>query len=410
MSTANTGPVVLDPSGRDIPGEAERLRELGPVVQVELPGGILAWAVTRHELLKQIILDPQVSRDGPQHWRLWPEVARRPEWAWIGPWVATGSMLHTYGIEHTRLRKLVAGAFTHRQTEALRPKIEHIAAGLLDGLAATPAAQPVDLQTAYAHPLPMQVICELFGVPDAMRPDVAGLIERIIDTTATAEQAAETNTLIGTVLSALIAHRRDHPGTDLTTALIAARDDGDKLDDRELLGTLLLFIGAGHETTVNLIGNAVHALLTHPDELSRVRAGEIGWDQVIDETLRWAPSIANLPLRFAVTDIKAGDVTIRAGDAILAGIAAANRDPARYEHADRFDPTRDARDHLAFGFGVHRCIGAPLARIEAGTALPALFDRFPDLHLATAPERLNQVPSFIAYGWRPLPVHLMRGH
>jgi cytochrome P450 len=252
----------------------------------------------------------------------------------------------------------------------------------------------------------MQVICDLFGVPKSMHADAAELIERIVDTTATAEQAAETIALIGTVLSTLIAYRREHPGTDLTTALIAARDGGDQLNDEELLGTLLLFIGAGHETTVNLIGNAVHALLTHPDQLARLRAADISWDQVIDETLRWAPSIANMPLRFAVTDITAGDVTIPAGDAILTTIAAANLDPQRYEHADKFDATRDARDHLAFGVGVHHCIGAPLARIEARAALPALFERFPDLRLAVEPDHLNQVSSFIAYGWRPLPVHL----
>jgi cytochrome P450 len=145
----NNQPIVLDPSGRDIPGEAERLRDLGPVVRVELPGGILAWAITRHELLRKVILDPQVSRDGPHHWRLWPEVTQRPEWAWIGPWIATGSMLHAYGAEHTRLRKLIAGAFTNRRAEAIRPTVEQITADLLDTLAATPSGQPVDLHTNY---------------------------------------------------------------------------------------------------------------------------------------------------------------------------------------------------------------------------------------------------------------------
>jgi cytochrome P450 len=397
---------VLDPFGRDIAGEADRLRALGPVVPVELPGGILAWAITRHKLLRQVILDPQVSRDGPQHWRLWPQVAERPEWAWIRPWVATSSMLNSYGVEHTRLRKLVAGAFTTRRSEAMRPAVERITADLLDRLAADPAGQPVDLHAAYAHALPMLVICELFGVPESMRDEVAALIGRIVDTSATATEAAETNELIGTIFPTLFAYRRKNPGDDLTTALIAIRDGGDPLTDEELLGTLLLFIGAGHETTANLIGNAVHALLTHPDQLARVRAGEISWDQVVEETLRWVPSVANLPLRFAVTDLKVGDVVIPSGDAILTTLAAANRDPDQYADADLFDATRDAQGHLAFGIGVHHCIGAPLARIEAGVALPALFDRFPDLRLAVAPERMEHIPSFIVHGWRPLPIHL----
>jgi len=376
------------------------------VVRVELPGGIPAWAVTRHELLRDVILDPRVSRDGPRHWRLWPQVAQRPEWAWIAQWIGTGSMLNTYGADHTRLRRLIAGAFTRRQVEALRPKIEQITADLLDALAASPSGQPVDLHATYAHPLPMRVICELFGVPESMREDAATMVERIVDTTATADQAAETIAFTGAVLHSLIAHRRDHPGDDLTTTLISARDGGDRLDEDELLGTLLLFIGAGHETTVNLIGNAVHALLTHPDQLARVRAGDIGWDRVVEETLRWAPSIANLPLRFAVSDIGVGGVTIPAGDAVLTTIAAANRDPRHYEDADTFDATRDAGDHLAFGIGVHHCIGAPLARLETGAALPALFERFPDLRLAVEPERLDQVPSFVVFGWRPMPVRL----
>ncbi|ELS50445.1 cytochrome P450 family protein [Streptomyces viridochromogenes] len=399
--------IALDPFGADIPGESARLRALGPIVPVELPGGIPAWAPTGHDTLRSLILDPRVSKDPRLHWRLWPEIGDHPSWGWILGWVGVVNMLSTYGADHARLRKLVAPSFTQRRTESMRPRVEAITAELLDALDEGGAV--VDLKAAFAHPLPMRMICELFGVPEELREDTGALIAAIMDTSDPGpEHAAYVQERIGTVLGALIAHRSEHPGDDLTSELIRVRDgDGDRLSDEELLYTLLLVIGAGFETTVNLIGNAVVALLTHPEQLAAVRSGEIGWDAVIDETLRVHPSIAALPLRFAVSDIEVGDVTIAAGDAILTTYAAAGLDPVRYgPDADTFDASRGTDDHLAFGIGVHRCVGAPLARVEALAALPALFDRFPGLRLAVGERELRQVPSFIAFGWREIPVRL----
>jgi cytochrome P450 len=319
-------------------------------------------------------------------------------------------MLSTYGADHTRLRRLVAPSFTHRRTESLRERVEAITAELLDTLekqAENGAA--VDLRSGFAHPLPMRIICELFGVPEELRDATGRLIAAIMDTSdPSPEHAAFVQEQIGTVLGSLIAHKSAHPGDDMTTELIRVRDEGgDRLSDEELLYTLLLVIGAGFETTVNLIGNAVVALLRRPEQLAAVRRGEIAWDGVVDETLRLYPSIATLPLRFAVSDLKVGDVTIAAGDAIITTYAAANVDPARYgPEAEVFDAARAADDHLAFGIGVHRCIGSPLARMEALTALPALFDRFPGLRLDEAAGELRQVPSFIASGWQEIPVRL----
>nr|WP_145486379.1 MULTISPECIES: cytochrome P450 [Streptomyces] len=402
--------VPIDPFGSDIVAESARLRALGPVVPVELPGGIPAWAPTGYDTLRTLILDPQVSKDPREHWRLWPEVGEHPEWGWVLGWIGVVNMLSTYGADHTRLRRLVAPSFTARRTEALRGRVDAVAAELLDKMAESGASGAVvDLKEAFAQPLPMLIICELFGVPDHLRPSVAELIAAIMDTSdPSPEHAAFVQQRIGTVIPAQIAYRAENPGDDLTTELIRVRDEeGDRLSAEELLFTLLLVIGAGFETTVNLIANAVVELLTHPEQLAAVRSGELGWDQVIDEVLRVRPSIASLPLRFAVRDITVDGVTIPAGDAILTTYGAAGTDPAHYgETAEAFDAARAADDHLSFGIGVHRCIGAPLARMEARTALSALFDRFPGLAPAFTAGELWQVPSFIAYGWQTVPVRL----
>ncbi|MFF3766210.1 cytochrome P450 [Streptomyces sp. NPDC001922] len=401
-------PVVIDPSGRDIHGEAARIREQGPVAPVELPGGIRAWAVSEHSVLKELLTDPRVSKDPRRHWPLWINGEITPEWP-LFTWVAVTNMFTAYGAEHRRLRKLVSAAFTARRTAALRPRIEAMTAELLDGLAATRPGDTVDLREAYCYPIPIQVISELFGVSDpVMRTELRRLVDSIFNTAATAEEAAATFQSVRTVLAGLVAVKRKEPGDDLTSVLIAAREeDGSRLTEAELVDTLLLMISAGHETTVNLLDNAIHALLTRPDQLALVRAGGASWSDVIEETMRAEAPVASLPLRYAVEDIDAGGVTVRKGDAILAAYAAAGRNPASHgADADRFDVTRADKEHLAFGYGAHHCLGAPLARLEAEIALPALFSRFPDLALAVPADDLEPVESFISNGHRSLPVRL----
>lgn len=398
--------ITIDPAGRDLHGEADRLRQHGCAALVELPDGITAWAPTQYDVLKQLLADERVSKDPNQHWPDWMDGAFRG--TWVNSWVGVTNMFTAYGSNHRRLRKLVSPAFTKRRTDALRPSVEELTAGLLDTMAES-ADGVVDLRAAYAHPLPMQVICELFGLPEDRQADTARLVESIMDTTATPEQAAATWQEVQQLLAGLVAHKRAEPGDDMTSVLIATRDEeGSALTETELIDTLLLVIGAGHETTVNLIGNAVQALLSHPDQLARVRGGEVPWSDVIEETLRYAPSIANLPLRYAVSDIELPDGTvIGQGDAILAAYGAAGRDPLRHgATAGQFDVGRIDKEHLAFGHGVHYCMGAPLARLEAGVALPALFERFPELRLDAGEAAALPVESFIADGFASIPVRL----
>ncbi len=237
------------------------------------------------------------------------------------------------------------------------------------------------------------------------------MVDGVFDTTLTVEEAtANTASLYG-ALNTLIDSKRSEPGDDMTSLLIASRDeegDGGGLTDEELRDTLLLMISAGYDTTVNVIDQAITALLTDPAHLAHLRAGRADWHGVVEETLRHEPAVKHLPLRYAVSDIPLpGGGKIARGEAILASYAAANRHPGWHgETADSFDPTRPTKDHLAFGHGVHFCLGAPLARLEVATVLQQFFDRFPDAELAVPAAELKPLPSLISNGHQSLPVRL----
>ncbi|MFG3122751.1 cytochrome P450 [Streptomyces sp. NPDC048201] len=409
METSPAGPPHrLDPAGGCPHADNARLLALGGVAAVELPGGIEGMAVLGHDALREFLQHPEVAKD-VRHFKALHEGRIAPGWPLL-TFATVRGMTTADGADHRRLRSLVSRAFTPRRVDGLRPRVEELTDALLDGLAAADGV--VDLRQHFALPLPMGVICELLSVDERFRDRLHRLSNQVVATDIGPEAALAANRELVAVLGEMAASEAAHPGDDLTSALIAARDEGgDRLGQEELIGTLVLLIVAGHETTLNLITNAVRALCAHRDQLDLVRSGAASWADVVEETLRWDSPVSYFPFRYPVRDLTVDGTTIPAGTPVLAGYSAAGRDKAAHgPDADRFDVTRptraDAVRNLSLGHGAHYCLGAPLARLEATVALERLFARFPDLELACAEEDLPRHASFVGNSVRELPVLL----
>jgi 2-hydroxy-5-methyl-1-naphthoate 7-hydroxylase len=403
-------PFVIDTTATDIHAEADRMRAIGPAVLVELPGGVSAWSVTDPDLIRRLLTDRRISKNAQQHW---PGYAAIPDDWPLRIWVDTRSAMSAYGHEHTRLRRLIGTAFTARRVRAMAPAIEEMTNHLLDQLGAVVDAEaPVDLRAQFLWILPLMVVNTLLGVPQSMHDAFRSSIDRVFSTNVAGEQAHANRQAVFQNLADLVTVRSQNPGDDVTSALIAAYDEetDSGLSQQELLGSLLLLIGAGHVTTVNLLDHAVVNLLDNPGQLALVLDGHATWADAVEETLRHQAPIASIMLRFAIEDVHDPDtgLTFHPGEPIVVNYAAAGRDPQVHgPTAAQFDVTRSTRrEHLAFGHGTHYCLGAELARLEARIALPALFARFPDLTLAVSSDALRPLPSFVSNGHQQLPVIL----
>jgi 2-hydroxy-5-methyl-1-naphthoate 7-hydroxylase len=413
-----SGRIVLDPLVRDLFEEGSRLRDAGPVVPVELPGGVPVWAVTRHAEARQLLTDPRMVKD-IEVWGAWQRGEIAPDWPLIGLANPGRSMLTVDGAEHRRLRAKVGQALSPRRIEALRGPVEETCTRLLDELEKESAErreraghgvaeEPVDLKAAFAYPLPMAVISDLMGIDSADHPRLKRLYDAFFSTQTPPEQVPAVMAELFGFFAEVVAAKSANPGDDLTSALILADEGGEPLTAEEVTATLQLMIAAGHETTISLIVNVVRALSAHPGQRALVLAGEIGWDHVVEETLRWSSPTSHVLIRFATEDIEIGGTVIPRGDGLITSYGAIGRDHAQHgPDADAFDITRPGPiRHMSFGHGPHVCPGAPLSRLEAAVALPALYARFPALTVAVPDSELRNKPAVTQNELYELPVLL----
>jgi len=398
----STAPIELSEKFLREPGPLyEQLRTQGPIHHVRLPAGLRGWLITDYTVAKQVLADPTIRKDVHQIRRIIDTT--HPGVHAMGSDMAE-HMLNTDPPDHTRLRRLVAKAFTPRSVAALAPRIEDIADDLT---AAMPPTGPVDLLSAFAFPLPITVICELLGIPAGDRDQFRAWTNTILFAGADSREsvlaaAGDMNAYLRT----LIAHRRAHPGDDMLSGLVTTTDTDGNLTDTEVVSMTFLLLVAGHETTVNLIGNTMLALLQDPERFATLRAHPDQIPAALEEHLRHLGPVHIATLRFTTEPVTLGDTTIGPDELVFVSLAAANRDPHRFARPELVDYDRDNPGHLAFGHGIHVCLGAPLARAEGTIAITRLLARYPHMSLATDPAALAWRTSSLIRGLDTLPVQL----
>lgn len=356
-------------------------------------GGHISYLVTGYAEAREALNDARLSKDTATFFagkgsprRLHPAVAH--------------TMLASDPPQHTRLRKLVTKAFTTGAVAELRPFIARVADELLDQW---PSGEPLDFMAGLAVPLPVIVICELLGVPEGDRTDVQRWSGELF-AAGRPDVIDAASHFMADYMTGFIAAKRLDPGGSVLDRLISARDGDDRLSEEELVSLAVLLLVAGHETTSNFLGNATLALLQHPAGLDRLRKNPADVPAVLDELLRFDSPVSTATFRFTTEAITLGDTDIPAGVPILVALGAANRDPERFPSPDLLDLDRDAAAHLSFGHGIHRCVGAPLAKAEAEIALRAVVTRFPGIRLAVPPDQLDWRRTRLVRGLESLPV------
>ncbi|MTE14549.1 cytochrome P450 family protein [Nocardia aurantiaca] len=379
-----------------------RWREQGPVRRVRFPDGVIRWVILDYAAGRAALSDPRLHKDAAVNDALLSSKRGVPQ-SDPNALALLTNMLNTDPPGHTRLRKLVTRAFTPRRVAALGPRIEEITDALLDAME---GRGEVDLLHEFAEPLPITVICELLGVPLADRAEFQAWTRALVAVAGLEQDRARASEEMAAYLTQLVRAKREQPSTDLLRALATPADDGDILTDSELVGMAFLLLVAGHDTTVNLIANGTLALLRNPAQWQALRADPDAIPAAVEEFLRFDGPVNMSTIRHTAEPVTIAGTPIPAGEFVFVALAAANRDPERYPVPDALDPARDTGGHLAFGHGIHFCVGAPLARLEARIAFSALLSRFPNLRLSPAAETLAWHPSTLMHGLRELPVLL----
>lgn len=375
-----------------------RLREEDPVHLVQLPDGPV-WLITRYDDVQTVLKDPRFIKD-------WYKLVSPEKLAKLDvvEHFFNRHLLHMDPPDHTRMRALVHKDFTPRLVDALRPRIQQIADTLLD---AVQDKGEMDLIDDYAFPLPITVIAEMLGVPVEDQDKFRRWSDRAILPITSDEGWQTLLSEMGEFMSylgAMFAQRRQDPRSDLISALVQAEDEGSMLSEGELYSMVFLLLIAGHETTVNLIGNGTLALLQHPDQLAKLRADPTLIKPAVEELLRYNGPVETSTTRWAIEDVEIGGKRIMKRDMVLVVLTSANRDSQHFANPTALDITREDNKHLAFGSGIHYCLGAPLARLEGQIGLLTLVQRFPNLKLNTAPEDLRWRPGTLLRGLHTLPL------